>query len=215
MDTIPQKKRCSKCRETKALDEFHRCSAKPDGHLARCKACRAAGPDRTGDELSIPARFWAKVDKNGPTHPQLGTPCWLWIAHRKQSGYGTFNIGPRDYVASRVAYELHHGPIPAGMFVCHHCDNPPCVNPDHLFLGTPTDNGRDMVAKRRHHAAVSPETMPRGERHGRAKLDWGKVAEIRARYAVGGTTHRELALRYGVSRIAVLKVVRGQSWTHR
>lgn len=103
---------------------------------------------------SVPAgtpsedRFWAKVDKSGD--------CWVWTASvfRERLGYGKFQTGSnrgesRVAYAHRVSWELHFGPIPNGLFVCHHCDNPPCVRPDHLFLGTAADNVRDMDRKGR------------------------------------------------------------------
>ena len=94
---------------------------------------------------SLEERFWEQVDKNGPVHPVLGSACWLWVGKQRTSGYGGFGTK----YAHRTSYELAHGVYAPELWVLHKCDNPPCVNPDHLFLGTHLDNMRDMVAKGR------------------------------------------------------------------
>lgn len=121
---------------------------------------------------AIESSFWARVDKS--------SGCWLWTAGKQKAGYGALWWSGKPTTAHRVAWELAHGPIPAGLFVCHHCDNRPCCNPAHLFVGTQADNMRDMNAKGRHGKVKSGPNTPRGEAHPRAVLTDDIVRRLRA-----------------------------------
>jgi hypothetical protein len=142
---------------------------------------------------TIEERFWALVDKSGE--------CWLWTGAQGSTGYGTFNPGKRLELAHRVSYELTHGPIPPKHFICHRCDTRLCVNPAHLFAGTPSQNTIDARNKGR---------LKVGERHPAAKLTDAQVAEIRAACAAG-EHHGPVAIRYGVTRHHVGRLARGTS----
>lgn len=160
-----------------------------------------AGLKKRSDE----ERFWSHVDKTDG--------CWVWTGPRFSNGYGIFNSGSktdktkRALLAHRVSYGWANGPIPPGMFCCHACDNPPCVRPDHLFLGTPAENSADKVRKGR---SVTPDrTMAR---NGRAKLTIESVRAIRERYVAGGISARALGAEYGVSESVAFRAIKRQSW---
>ena len=170
-------------------------------------------------KLPLEERFWAKVDKRGEDD------CWPWLAsHTKGYGFigrGVDYRGPRKQVerAHRISWELHVGDIPDDLQVLHSCDNPGCVNPRHLFLGTNLDNVADRVAKgrtSRHHLAAlvrhHPELRPRGEKHGRAKITAGDVRRIRA--TCDRTSGAEWALRLGISQNAVSHIRTRKTWKH-
>lgn len=133
--------------------------------------------------------------------------CWNWIGARDPKGYGRVRIGNQTELAHRVAWVEQNGPIPDGLFACHHCDNPSCVNPDHLFLGTVRDNAHDMVAKGR-----SAKNDRRGEDIGTAKLTVRQVQEMRAMYVPKVVTQPMLAALFGVSRSTVSAIVSGRNW---
>ena len=143
---------------------------------------------------SVTERFWSKVDKSGGAEV-----CWPWTAGCLSSGYGGFMITKRPYVfttAHRFAYVLTSGPVANGLYVCHRCDNPPCVNPAHMFLGTPAENMQD--AKRKGRLRV-------GSCHPCSKLTEGQVSEMR-RLREDGWLLRVLAERYGVREPAVSRI---------
>lgn len=159
-----------------------------------------------------PSTFWSRMDKSGGPDA-----CWVWTQYKCRDGYGKY--GKKSTPAHRMAWFVTNGPIPDGMLVCHRCDNPPCCNPAHLFLGTVADNHRDMVQKGRHARGDTSgsrtciESRPRGEGHGRAKLNNEAVADIRAR-ATGGEATASLARSYGVGWSTVYGVVTGKTWCH-
>jgi len=139
--------------------------------------------------------------------------CWEWFAARTPNGYGVFNCGRikgkdgRKYsiVASRVSYSLTFGDIPNGLSVCHICDNPSCVNPKHLFLGTQTENMKDMFLKGRN---------TRGERVPQSKLNSEQILEVRRLYAEGGLRQLDIANLFNVSRTLISQITGGRTWKH-
>jgi hypothetical protein len=142
-------------------------------------------------------RFWHLVIK--------GPNCWGWSGHTRE-GYGVLTIGPnRQGKAHRFSYELHNGPIPDGMDICHHCDNPPCSRPDHLFLGTQKDNQADMIAKGR-----GKSVAHLGSDHGMAKLNEASAREILHSTGVA----RIVAKRFNVSESTVYMIRGRHIWKH-
>lgn len=133
------------------------------------------------------------------------TGCLEWQAGRDAYGYGRLFFNGRQERSHRVAWIRAHGAIPAGMHVCHRCDNPPCCNPDHLFLGSNTDNRRDSVRKGR---------APRGELQGNSKLTRGDIERVRDIARVGNRSQREIASYFDMSQKHVSRVIRGDAWRH-
>ena len=141
--------------------------------------------------------FWAKVNKSDG--------CWEWNASRNNKGYGRFLARGQSTGAHRVSYELHNGPIPNGMSVLHKCDNPPCVNPAHLFLGTNADNNADKMAKGRHRAL-------KGSDHRLAKMTEADVVVIKStRGVLPGYIVAEC---FGVVQTTISNIHSGHSWSH-
>lgn len=152
--------------------------------------------------LKVEERFWPKVMK-----PMGWDECWPWTGSKDPKGYGGFKL--RSYVSvrsSRVAYALYYNRSPGRMLVCHRCDNPPCVNPTHLFLGTVQDNSDDMVRKGR-----AARRDQRGDRNGAAKLTAAQVETIRG-LIEAGYTNTAIAPRFGVTHQLVSKIRRGAAW---
>lgn len=144
-------------------------------------------------------RFRSKASLN----PATG--CLLWDGWLQGNGYGRFSVNGRNRFAHRIAWEIAHGPVPVGMFVCHRCDTPSCVEHTHLFLSSQRGNMADMAEKGR---AAS------GAINGSVKLTQDNVDEIRRR-SVGGATHQELATAFGVSLSNIGSICTGRIWRKR
>lgn len=156
-------------------------------------------------------RFWAKVDKSGD--------CWVWTASRRHKGYGAFAYTIDGKIhhdrAHRFSYEIHNGPIPVGMFVLHRCDNPACVNPSHLFLGTAKDNVDDMMSKGRHvpGGTYGPGSYRRGVAHHASRLNEEIVRNIRDDRDSGMSISR-IAAKHGIALGHAHRIITRKSWSH-
>jgi hypothetical protein len=140
--------------------------------------------------------------------------CWVWSRARHKQGYGKVAFKragkTRHTGAHRAAYEVFVGAIPAGLYVLHRCDNPPCINPAHLFAGTALDNMLDAKAKGR--LKEPPRRLNRGEDNGRAKLTPAGVREVLA--LKGRMSQRKIAAQCGISKSAVRLIHQGKRWKH-
>lgn len=163
-----------------------------------CCGFSCANKRKPRKHRNVVVRFWEKVVKT--------EGCWLWTGKSFSSyGYGLLHIRGRGMVrAHRLSWEIHHGLIPDGLWVLHHCDVPRCVRPDHLFLGTHADNMADAHRKGR---------LVCGQRHSRTLLNPEKVLQIRADIA-SGMTYTQVANKFGVSRGAIQRVIDRRNWKH-
>lgn len=158
--------------------------------------------------------FWNFVDRSGDDDA-----CWLWQGGTGHYGYGRIRLKGYSRLAHRAAWQITHGAIPAGLYVCHSCDVPACVNPNHLFLGTSAENTNDAARKgrmakgARNGKYTHPEATPRGEAHGRAILSAEQVTEIRARSSEG-MSMLALARLYAISKRTIFDVVHRRTWVH-
>lgn len=193
----------------------------------------AALPQDRKEEIE--KRFWSKIRKGGDSE------CWEWTAAKNARGYGSLGFRLegelRTFLSHRVAWVLNGRDIPHGLLVCHTCDNPPCCNPAHLFVGTSMDNARDRDNKGRggaargdangsrlhpetrqrgeaHWSRLAPEKLARGESNGFAKLKDTEVLEIRCRYAMGDTTLKKLGEEFGVNFRTIWTIIRNEQWKH-
>lgn len=159
--------------------------------------------------------FWQKVSK--APHPK---GCWEWAASRDESGYGRFGIGGcRWDRAHRVSWKFHFGAITKGKFVLHTCDNPKCVRPDHLYLGSKKNNAQDRETRGRgnhatgvRHGRYTHPGQTAGARNGRAKLDEQQVSELLKKHFKQGRQKADLAREYNLSKTTVGYIVSGKLW---
>ena len=151
----------------------------------------------------IDVRWWRRVDKNGPTLPHMDSACWIWTGHVIADGYGHIKRGKTMVLTHRLSWELTFGEIKGGLLVLHKCDNPACVNPSHLFLGTDADNAKDRDSKGRMGNKA-------GTSNGNAKINEDIVIQIRS----STTPTKDLAKAYNVS-IPLIQKIRSKSlWRH-
>jgi hypothetical protein len=197
------RKRCLRCKKWMVVPQYRIESGRGNYCSRRCN-CLAL------PRATLEQRFWAKVNKNGPTQAHCSNlgPCWMWTGAANNGGYGVVGFGRfSKKTAHRVAWELIHGPIPRGKYVLHKCDVRSCVNASrHLYLGTHDDNMRDKGER------CSFERMPRGVGHHKTKLTVAQVRMIRRWYSKGVAV-RTITRRLGiVSRNAIRQIVLRKSW---
>lgn len=201
-------KTCSRCKATKQVTDFRVDRQKKDGLTSMCGDCgRKAKNESRHRTLGAPSLRRALANK--PLEERFlssfqksETGCWIWIgAAMGPMGYGQISTKRKTLPAHRVSWTIFRGEIPKGLFVLHKCDVPKCVNPDHLFLGTPKDNMADMVKKNR---------SLKGHRHPSAKLTESQIHEIRA----SQMSQRALAVKFGVLQQTISDICRRRIWKH-
>lgn len=181
--------RCEQCGQ-----EFRRQRHKTTNRRFCSLRCAGAALHLTEEQ------FWARVARTDNIEE-----CWLWMGTHHPYGYGVVRFGGRYDGVHRIAYRLHHKCDIGGLCVLHKCDNPPCCNPHHLFLGTKTDNAQDMTAKGR---------RARGERNGNSKLQEEDVRAVREQRAMLGTSYAVLGKQFNISEAQAGGIVRRDSWAH-
>jgi hypothetical protein len=147
---------------------------------------------------TLEERFLEKTRRNDETG------CLEWTGCKDKKGYGHFRYNGKVIRSHRVSWMIHRGDIPEGLFVCHTCDNPGCVEINHLWIGTDGENLKDMYDKGRRDQV--------GENNGCSKLMWEKVEVIRIKYADGGVTMKQLAEEFGVSKSAIYRCINNINW---
>ena len=173
-------------------------------HGTVCESCRLKKFRHGTYDYAPPTteeRFTSRINKT--------SSCWLWIGSKSMDGYGTIKVNGKVVRAHRFSFELYNREkIPSGMCVCHKCDNPPCVNPSHLFLGTSQENSADRHAKGR-----TKGTFQNGGKHPASKLTEKNVIDIKINLRAGEST-RVIAKKYNVQRECISKIKNNKRWSH-
>jgi len=152
-----------------------------------------------GRTIEEKLRFNSVEDSNG---------CWLWQGGKTTFGHGIIAVNRKSHLAHRVAYKIWKDRVPLNMFVCHTCDNPKCINPDHLFIGTQDDNMKDMANKGR-----SNNGIQKGEKNPQSQLTDRQVRRIK-RLLLNGHTRKEIANKFGVNEAVVGFISENKNWKH-
>lgn len=200
-------KRCTHCSVIKPITEFHIDTWAPDGLAFGCKDCKNQYNRKYHKKWRASLR--ARIHRSQPISERLDfytfySPdgCWYWTGSVR-NGYGTILIPDKKVPVSthRLSYQFHKGPIPDGLFVCHRCDNPLCINPDHLFLGTAADNNQDRTRKGRGRA-------PKGPSHRNSKFTESDIINIRS----SSLMPSQIAKKYSVAHATIANIVRRKSY---
>lgn len=193
---------CAKCKSKQNTDNFYKDKFSKDGFHRICKTCvKFRQQLRKADQLNfIPTKTIKKFFQNIIKTES----CWIWNGKKLPKGYGAFLLNSAKILAHRFSYFYHFGVLPNDLCVCHTCDNPSCVNPNHLFLGTRKDNMKDMVNKGRSRT---------GEKHHNLKLTEELVLEIRER-ARNGENRNQMAREYKIHKRHLRAILSRRFWTH-
>lgn len=185
---------CSKeCRWPPLIRVCHGCGTEFKSYASRKQKKYFCNSQCRMSEESQAKRFWEQVKIIDDA-----TSCWIWTGLRNTKGYGHFMFNEVHTFAHRIVYGYTFPDFDKSLHVCHHCDNPPCCRPDHLFLGTNDDNVRDKIAKNRQSAKITSE----------------KVRDIRKLYATGQYTMKDLGQTFGVGLTQISRIVNRVRWTH-
>jgi len=202
---------CTRCKAVKPATEFHRSQHRADGLSTRCRVCANEILKRwKRRDVDATVKRGGLLPREGHDHPAvfyllwalnskitvMSSGCWEWSGLRFSPGYGRLDLDGVQYRVHRLVYQYCVGDLPEELVVCHHCDNPPCCNPDHLFIGTKQDNLIDALTKGR----------------GRQLLRKEDVIAIRQAASSGDISLQEVADRYGVSVDTIRNIIHRRTW---